>query len=137
MEEENLRRPCPPAMDLVDAIRDYIYQLLGVTPENAEKRIVCMIPCQETETWIHAAFFLSGVAEELDVLECLDKPSRALYGKQPRFVRMKRDNHGKSVVKKVPRVYADNEGPLSQKWNVVCTHCSAAKLFSDELSEVL
>jgi hypothetical protein len=128
LRELQLSQPCPPALSVHETIAAYLDALLELAPTGEDQtKVVYMIPCQATESWIISGLFAHQYGPPPD-LECLEDPATWLYGKTPRFVRMKQGR-----VRKVSDVYIREQSKLAANWPAIRTMCSCAEAFSSHL----
>ena len=121
----SLTRPCPPASDTVDRVRDHLLDKLGL--REPPPRLVFCIPAQATEAWVFACLH----PDEVDFhqpFECRPKPESLLVAKGPyRLARKK----GSKVDKDVGR-YRDAAGDISAGWDQACGRLAEAERFRRE-----
>lgn len=133
LAEEALAQPCPPASATVENISHYLSRSLGITDQSIANKVAYMIPAQETEAWIVAAFF-----DDVPDLECLGKPSEWLETKRPRFTRWRnrRDPDGKTrrSLSKQRGMYESHEQALASSWQRVEERCEMARWLSSNVA---
>ena len=73
----NLKKPCPPAINTCNSVRNVIKDWLNFDPDqDVFDRIVIVIPSQATEAWIGILKLNDG-----SINECTEKPDHILSDK--------------------------------------------------------
>lgn len=121
---ENLNRPCPPAGDACNALRDLLTRRLGGGPLPA--KLVFCIPADCTEAWIIAAL-APAVADANLPWECYPKPETLLPSVMVRGMGV-----GKSQ-----KSYTRHLNAIVAGWPNARARCSEAARFDAELRAAL
>ena len=119
-------KPCPPAADTVDALREAVLAWAGEqsVPEGA---VLC-IPSMATEAWVAAALY-PRVWSRLRDPECRRSPDTLLVSRKEKLVR----RHGGEYDKDT-HAYRNAAPRVAAEWQAVCERCTQAQRFSDELA---
>jgi hypothetical protein len=124
--EVDCARPCPPASETADALRDV---LLGWAGERAvPEGVVLCTPSKSTEAWVLAALYPAHELVGPD-LECEDEPARPLVNRPEKLVRRRSGRYQKSA-----SAYYAVARRITEAWPHVCEVCTQAQRFSDELA---
>jgi hypothetical protein len=120
--EINLERPCPPATDTTDALRDLIVQWVGgQLPSN----VILAVPSKATDAWVCAALVGGD-----DLLECDPEPLERLANAGNLGFRLKRTPDGK-IRKPTARQYDIHLAPqVSARLDQVRGICGEAERFA-------
>jgi hypothetical protein len=121
-------KPCPPASDTTDALRQVILRWMG--EGSMPPRTVLCMPSKALETWILVALFPSDRAAKSTTLECRKAPEALLTGK-PKSQRLIRSG------KKDVRQYESRSDDFRNAWLSVETRCSEARRFAEDFRTLL
>ena len=126
-----LEKPCPPASDTTEALRDQVTQWLGGSPPDA---VVIVIPSMTPDAWVCAA--LIG---ENGLLECDPDPlarlAKASLGRAELGFKLKRGAGG-DVKKPTARQYSLHLAPkVAARFEQVQRLCGEAHRFAQEVQE--
>lgn len=121
----NLERPCPPASDTSDALRDLVVQWVGgQLPHN----VIVAIPSKTSDAWVCAAL-VGGNA----LLECDPEPLGRLVTVAGLGFNLKRSPDGK-VRKPTARQYGIHLAPhVAAHFDQVRSGCSEAEQFAQQV----
>jgi hypothetical protein len=111
-------KPCPPAADTTDALRQVMLRWMGETAIPA--RCVFCTPSKSTEAWVIAALYPKNRTMEKQGWECYETPEAQL-GQQPKKRRIR-----KSVAD-----YTSKEADLSAAWPALQQLSEAARFTAD------
>jgi len=120
--EVNLERPCPPACDTTDALRDLVIQWVGgQLPHN----VIVAVPSKTTDAWVCAAF-----VREDDLLECDPEPLERLVSVSGFGFQLKRTSDGR-IKKPAARQYDAHLAPqVAARFDQVRDICGEAERFA-------
>jgi len=116
-------KPCPPASDTTDALRQVVLRWMGES--NIPARCVFCTPSKCSETWVIAALFSPNRTMEKRGWECYDKPDSQL-GQQP----------VKKRIRKSVKDYSAKEADFSSAWPALERKLSEAARFSNDLRQL-
>lgn len=125
-------RPCPPAEDSVNALRQVVPRWLDL-PAIAglpEKWVLC-IPSKSTEAWVVAARYGATGDEILEGLECnltLESWLSHRPKREEKIIKWKDQK-----CRKVVSAYRAIAATVTNNWGMVSVHCPQAKRFSDDV----
>ncbi len=126
------QRPCPPASDTVEALRQTVLEWAGVTKDRAGQRhvppqVVLWIPSKAVEAWVWAAL---ADKQLRDGLECRPRPASLLV--PLKLTRKKGRDYGKD-----DSAYEARSAEMTANWPRVRKRCPEAARFERELLTAL
>lgn len=120
--------PCPPAADSVDALRQVIRGWLDLSVEGLmPSRWIFCNPSMCSEAWLVTALYRDSAPGIMTGIECNPGLENWLMQRPIRVGRLIRNG------KKQTSVYRYVAHRLTAAWEDVCTHCSQARRFDDEV----
>jgi hypothetical protein len=128
-EAINLERPCPPASDTTDALRDLVVQWMGCQPPP---NVIIVVPSKTPDAWVCAALMGGD-----NLLECEPEPLEKLVSVQdlypPFGFRLKRRPDGRAK-KPTSKQYRIHLAPrVAAHFDQVRGICGEAERFAREV----
>lgn len=123
---------CPPVEDSVNALRKVVAGWLNLPPTGTlPARWAYCTPSKCTEAWVVAALYQSTESAILTNIECNCGLETWLSQRPVREGRLVRSG------KKKPLAYLKIAQKVTDGWESICTHCSQATRFRDEVRATL
>ena len=128
-EAINLEKPCPPASDTTDALRDLVVQWIGCQPPC---NVVIVVPSKTPDSWVYAAVIGGD-----ELLECELEPLEKLASIQdlypPWGFRLKPKSDGRTK-KPTSKQYKIHLAPkVAAHFDQVRRICGEAERFAGEV----
>lgn len=127
--EISCARPCPPALDTVDALDALLRSWMN--GPDLDPRIAFCLPSKATESWIIQAVIPSRKPADVDP-ECHPDPAALLLGGPRKLVRRRGPK-----LKKLRPAYAALVPALTKAWPELAVVSTTAKRFDDQLGQIL
>ena len=127
--EIDCEKPCPPALDTVNAVVDVVLDWCG-HPDCDEDRIAFCVPSKSIEAWMFTALY--PTSRFVKDIECRPHPESLLVGKAEKLVRKKGGKYRKSV-----DAYKNISSRFKDNWETVLKKCTQAAAFQQNLLNAL
>jgi len=124
----NCSRPCPPASDTADALREFVLRE-WCAEERLPARVVLCVPSKSTEAWVLVALYPDDRLARPDI-ECRPEPETLLKQRPERLVSGPENRKNTAAYRAAaPRV--------AESWPRVGAICTQAERFDRELRAAL